>query len=229
MIGIVAPLLQEASVFKKSIKELGNPFPLTANINLIVSGIGTHNALKAVNMLLDSASHIISWGTAAGLVHDIKPGTLLLPESVTDENGNSINTNVEFKERLARQIPANIPISRALLGEASKILRDSNDKKEFQQLTGAVARDMESATIASISREKNISFNAVRVVTDDLNTAIPPSIFKYTHENGTFNTAGFITYLALNPGEWNAVYHLTKNFNKAKGTMKTVAKILLEI
>lgn len=229
MIGIIVPLTQEASVFKINKNATKKPIAISDNLLLFVSGVGIKNASNAVNLLAPKVTHLISWGTAAGLSKILKAGDLLLPDLIMDENGTEYTANSHFKNQLIKLLPNDISYESGLLCESINILKDVEEKGAFKKKHNAIACDMESATIAKLAKQKGISFNALRVITDDYKTTVPKTVFLSINENGDFKITKFIFQLILNPKDIFQIINLGKNFSKAKKTMLELKKALLKL
>jgi adenosylhomocysteine nucleosidase len=229
VIGIIIPLIQEASVFRIKKSETKRPIKISDNLLLFVSGVGIQNATYAVNELASEVSHIISWGSAAGLSENVKPGDLILPDLILDEKGKEYVTDSNFKNRMVQLFPKELSYYDGSLCESSAILKEAEEKREFGKKYNAIACDMESATIAKLAKLKGISFSALRVISDDYNTSIPKSVYLSINKEGDFSIRKFLFQLLVNPKEIIQVIRLGKNFSKAKKTMLKLKKVLLNL
>lgn len=227
MIGLIAPLQQEASILTKArIKRL-QVVPLNDRVILVISGVGPKNAEEAAHLLGCKATHLISWGTAAGLQNNLLPGTLVLPNTVIDQHANSFKTDANFNNSIAAKLPEGSLIDRGVLAESSLVLENNAQKDNFASTTKAVAADMESATIGRIAGEYGLKFNALRVVTDDISSTVPSTILNSINQDGELNMRRFMQHLALHPSEWRDVYRVSRSFLKASETLKKVGAMLL--
>ena len=229
MIGIIVPLLQEASVFKIKKNATKQPIEISDNLLLFVSGVGITNARNAVEVLAPKVSHLISWGTAAGLSRHLQPGDLLLPDLIKDKYGKEYTTDLNFKKQLIALFPVDLSYESGLLCESTDILKEVEEKEEYGKKYSAMGCDMESAAIAKLAGKKGISFNALRFISDDYSTRIPKSVYLSINEEGDFIIAKLLLQLLLNPRDIFQVIRLSKNFSKAKKTMLKLKKILLKL
>lgn len=229
MIGLIVPLIQEASVFKIKKKDTKQPIEISDNLLLFVSGVGIKNAANAVEVLAPKVSHLISWGTAAGISRHLRPGDLLLPDLIKDKNGVEYSTDSNFKDQIVKLLPNGLPYESGLLRESTTILKGLKEKEEFGKKYNAMACDMESATIAKLANQKGISFNAFRVITDDYKTPIPKSVYLSISEDGDFNIRQFLFQLISNPKDIYHIIRLGKNFSRAKKTMLELKKVVLKL
>lgn len=229
MIGIIIPLIQEASVFKIKKNATKRPIQISDNLLLFVSGVGMKNAANAIEQLAPKVSHLISWGTAAGLSSHLKAGDLLLPDLILDKNGIEYATDSNFKIQMVKLLPNNLVYESGSLCESENILKDANEKEVFVNKFNAIGCDMESATLAKLANQRGISFNALRVVSDDHTTQIPKSVYLSINEDGDFSIGNFFVQLIRKPRDLIQVIRLGKNFKKAKRTMLELKKALLKL
>lgn len=229
MIGIIIPLIQEASVFKIKKRDTRRPVEISENLLIYVSGVGIKNATNAVEVLAPKVSHLISWGTAAGLSRHLKPGDLLLPDLIIDKNKVEFKTDSSFKNKLIELISNDLSYESGLLCESTNILKEAKEKEAFGEKYNAMACDMESAVIAKLADQKGISFNALRVISDDYSTPIPKSVYSSINKNGDFSIRKFLFQVLLSPKDIIQIIRLGKNFSKAKKTMQELKKVLLEL
>ena len=229
MIGIIAPLPQEAVVFRKGLKPAKQPIQISKQILLSIPGIGVKNARQAAEILTPKVSHLISWGTAAGLKEGVESGTLLLPGSVLNKDGTKLKTDSEFSKKLIAKLPEDIKYDRGILSESLTILNNKAEKLSFYELTQAVACDMESAAIGTVAQEHKIPFSAIRFVTDDSSATIPKSVLLSMDAKGHFNILKFLVNIIRSPGEITQVRQLSRNFSKAKKSMSITRDILMDI
>ena len=229
MIGIIIPLIQEASVFKIKKKATKQPLRISDNLLLFVSGVGIKNAANAIEQLAPKVSHLISWGTAAGLSSHLKAGDLLLPDLILDKNGIEYASDSDFKIQLVKLLPNNLSYKSGSLCESENILKDAEEKEALGKKFNAIGCDMESATLAKLANQKGISFNALRVVSDDYTTQIPKSVYLSINEDGDFSMGIFFAQLIRRPKDLIQVIRLGENFRKAKKTMLELKKALLKL
>lgn len=229
MIGIIVPLAQEATVFKKEKLKTKEAIKISDNLLLFISGIGAENVSNAVSILESKVSHLISWGTAGALSKSLKPGNLLLPDLILDKTNLQFPTDTDFKNQLLKQLPNEQLVENGLLAESHTILKNQKEKLAFQIQSNAVACDMESATIAKLANKKGIPFNAIRFIADDVSTLIPRSVSESINKDGDFSILKFLGQIITHPNDVSKVYHLSKNFDQAKKTMIILKEILLKL
>lgn len=229
MIGIVIPLPQEAAVFQTGSKLIRQPIQLSDSVQLIISGVGAKNAKAAAEIIAPNSSRLISWGTAAGLSKGVHPGTLILPNIVSNENGEIVHTDDSFVENMTNGLSEEVNHRIEILSESSKVLVDKAAKQKFYEQTNATACDMESYTIALVAKKFKIPFNAIRFISDTHTETLPQSVFTSINEDGHLNMLNFLFQLLKNPSEISQIRKLAKNFSAVKKTMRITSRVLIDM
>ena len=227
MVGIIAPLPQEAAVFRAGGKVIRQAIQLSDKVQLIISGMGAKNAALATEILAPNVSHLISWGTAGGLIKGIEPGMLLVPNIISDEAGNELVADPVFVLDFLKRLPKEVKYNRSLLSESSKILKNRSDKIAFHKRTSAAACDMESFTIGMVAQQHKIPFNAIRFVTDDHTETLPQSVLLSMNEDGQLSILNLLNQLVRRPSEISQIWQLSRHFSYAKKTMAPTSKALM--
>ena len=145
--------------------------------HVCVCGVGSKNAADAARGLIDKGVYgLLSWGVAAALVPDLKPGQLLLPKSIVDDGGSSVSADPLWHESALQVLREGAEPVLAPLAESRQLLQSSTDKTELNRVSGACAADMESFAIGRVAAEAGLPFLAVRCVVDALTTRVPPLV-----------------------------------------------------
>lgn len=135
--------------------------------SLLQSGIGPENAATGAKILIDRCAPdlIINFGFAGALTNSLKPGDLVYAERILSYNEHAFTelTVRTFAGIGDQTFPGAIP---ATFVTTARVIR----KKELRttlpkRFTPAVV-DMETAAVASIAAEKEISFMALRTISD---------------------------------------------------------------
>lgn len=165
-----------------------------SKILCVLSGVGMDQAHLASRWLTgQGVSVLASMGISGGLHPDIKPGALIIAESVLEllESGNGGKTNLVW----ASQNSCAEYLHKVLAGKGFELhlgkvistrqaVLTSEGKKSLYQKSGALAVDMECAAVAHSAREAGIPFFALRAVCDPCEQTIPPDISNSLNENG---------------------------------------------
>jgi Nucleoside phosphorylase len=190
---------------------------------LAYSGAGVDNARTAAELLVaQGAARLISWGCAAALSATLKPGDLVLPDTLIDAEGNRLDIQSDWLKLASSLIKAHT----GCLAESLTIVAAAKDKKRLHSQTGAIALDMESIAIAKVARQNNLPFLAIRAIADPVDMDLPKAISHALNAEGDIVLAKLLAFVVLHPAELPGLIKLGLHFNAAKNTLKSVAKQL---
>ena len=224
--GVIAALSAEAKCFAH------HPIPIdqitTINTNLIlVSGMGAKNAATASRRLVEhGATALVSWGTAGGLCDQLRPGDIVLPESVfNDDRSEFIQTDSLWRENLQQTLASHLRIFTDPILHTDSPITFPHTKRVLYDKTGACAVDMESAAIGQFAREHQIPFLSVRSIVDSSEMVIPSIAIDSTDAYGVTRILPFLGRLLVNPGELSQLIMLGKHFHEACKSLRQITKL----
>ena len=232
--GIIAALPAEAKCLAKSTdirKALSSPLQLADNVFLIISGIGTEQAEKAAKALIQhGADALLSWGCAGALSEVLQPGDVVLPHTIMHQTSGALQTDKAWHAYLSGllsqlfsgQYPGSGKIVTDTLAGSAQIITEPLQKQVLYQSGGAVAVDMESASIALIAQDAGVPFMAVRAIADDVNTGIPDYINKAMDNYGHINITRMLGLLLMHPASWRRLMRLGRQFSVAKASLSRI-------
>ncbi|MGZ5010288.1 MAG: phosphorylase family protein [Methylobacter sp.] len=225
--GIVVALPEELSTLTSKKIDKGCCAFITDTIVLAYSGAGADNARAASELLItQGAVRLISWGCAAALSELLKPGDLILADTLIDAEGTQIDVHNAWLEFTKNLISTQIKIHTGSLAESLTIVAAAKDKKHLHAQTGAIALDMESAAIGTVARQNDLPFLVIRTVADPVNMDLPKAINHSLNDEGDIVLAKLLAFIALHPTELPGLIKLGLHFNAAKSTLRSVAKQL---
>lgn len=228
--GIIVALPEELSTLPSGKVEKGDYCKLTDNILIAHAGAGPENACKASELLIaKGAEQLISWGCAAALSPELKPGDLLLPESLLSEDQQKFNCDPNWIDHVRHLLADKVSIISGKLTERSTIVAESKDKQAIHSQTGAVALDMESCAIAKTAIQANTPCLVIRTIADPVNMSLPGAVSHSLNSEGEIELSKLLQYILLHPMEIPALIKLGLHFNAAKKTLKSIAKYLDKI
>ncbi|TAK61395.1 phosphorylase [Methylobacter sp.] len=225
--GIVVALPEEISTLTSKKIDKGRCVFITDNTVLAYSGAGADNARTASELLIaQGATRLISWGCAAALIETLKPGDLVLADTLIDVESNQIGIRSDWHSHAANLLSTSLKIHLGSLAESKNIVATGNDKKHLHTQTGAVALDMESIAVAKVARQHNAPFLAIRAIADPVSMDLPKAINHSLNNEGDIILGKLLLFIALHPAELPGLIKLGLHFNNAKNTLKLVAKQL---
>jgi len=221
MLGIVSALAVEAKVLTKHPISFQR---LSGNILLAVSGAGPQAAQESAELLVSKgATSLVSWGCAGALVEELAPGDLLLPEAVTGEDGQVLQTDSACRKRLIGMLPARLKLYSGMFVESSCVLTRPEKKRRLAKSAHAIAVDMESAAVGRIAQAHGIPFIVIRSVVDTANDAIPDALALATDTQGNVRVLFLLKALLRKPGICPQLVRQGLNFRAAAGSLRMVA------
>lgn len=221
--GIIAAMAAEARILAKAPIPAGELIYLPEGSMLFLSGTGAVRARSAAQILLEKgATALVSWGFAGGLLPGISTGSLILPERIVAPDQSVYHVDPVWHERLCSRLETHIKLHRGTLAESTAVLTDCAEKTAFFLRTGAMAVDMESASIALAAKETGVPFIVIRAITDGVEMVIPRSILNSTDELGRVRPLRLLSCLARHPAELMAFVRLGRSLQAARHTLTTV-------
>lgn len=214
--GVIAPLAIEARTAR----------PLRhGNWRLLHSGIGPQRAqTAALSLFAAGADRFLIWGTAGGLVSELRPGTLIVPRSVRDEVGTEYNTDGAWREAIRARLPPVLPCVGTPLVSVNTPVIDAADKRALAYRTGAEAADMEAAAVMALAAKLEVPCVVVRAIADPLELTLPQCVQNARCDR--LLPLEIPLRLMLRPRDLPALRALARNFGAARRSLRTAAQCL---
>jgi adenosylhomocysteine nucleosidase len=225
--GIVVALPEELSTLTSKKIDKGCCVYIGDTVLLAYSGAGADNARAASELLLaQGAARLVSWGCAAALSESLKPGNLVLADTLIDADGVQIDIDHDWFNFTKNLLSTELKIHTGSLAESLTIVAAAKDKKHLHAQTGAIALDMESIAVAKVARQNDLPFIAIRAIADPVAMDLPKAINHSLNDQGDIVLVKLLSFIALHPAEVPGLIKLGLHFNAAKNTLKSVAKQL---
>ncbi|HEX5353562.1 MAG TPA: hypothetical protein VFW60_05735 [Rhodanobacteraceae bacterium] len=193
-----------------------------------VSGIGPRNARHAAERLLAcGASRLANWGVAGALRPDLAAGDVLVPERIRCAPGDpGFATDADACERLIAALSAGLNVHRGVLWSARQPVSTQAEKKALAESSGAVAVDMEAASIAAVAARANIPFVAVKAICDPVTRELPARILgALDGADGGFSLRMLSAIAFGGPTAWRAAHALARDFARARHSLTAAAAL----
>ncbi|CAD6878093.1 Adenosylhopane nucleosidase, HpnG [Methylomonas albis] len=229
-IGILVALPEELSTLTPLKLVQGDCVNIADNILLAFAGAGPANAERATHLLIaNGAKKLISWGCAAALSPQLKPGDLMLAEQLLSEQQQVFDTDPRWRKRLHELLDKQFYVSNGKLAESSHIVSNSSDKHNIYRQTGAIALDMESCAMAKVAGQSNLPCLAIRTIADPVSMSLPEAVTQALNGHGQIEISKLLCFLATHPWEAPNLIKLGLHFHAAQKTLRIIAKQLNEI
>lgn len=166
---------------------------------------------------------LVSFGTAGGLKADLKPGTLVLAESVVRDDGKVFQVSKPWLERMEKAVTGPAAVTGAAIAGSDTVAANPEAKRALAAKTSAVAVDMESHAVARAAEEAGVPFLVVRVIADSLQRTLPEWILGTVGESGGTRPGAVLSGLARHPWDLPALVGLAGDNAKAMAALRRVA------
>ena len=190
-------------------------------VQVICSGDGRNlvdkltAAIAEARTLLHGCPGVISFGVAGGLAPQLRSGACVVGSAVIS-GSIRMPTSREWSQKLLQTIPD--AVSGILLGVSAPVAHP-DEKRELYERTGAIAVDMESHIVASVSAAQGLPVAAIRVITDPATRTLPASAVAAMRPNGTTNIGAMIRSVLMRPRELPALFQTALDARAARATL----------
>jgi len=229
-LGIVAALPAEAKCLSarstqyQRISNTSSPPEHSGQPLLCISGVGSEVAHTAATRLVEhGATALLSWGCSGALSETLKPGDLLLPETILAEDGQMFHTHEQWRHYLKTRLTGTLTWHEDMLVESRQLVSGHADKQRLASASGAIAVDMESAAIGRIAAQSGIPFMVIRAVADTADEGLPPCIAQTLDYQGQLQIRRMFPMLMRQPGLWPQLIRLGRHFHAASRTLTLVS------
>lgn len=193
-------------------------------VAIAIGGMGRHSARRAAEILLDG--HRPSWVVSAGFAGALNPALnrydLALPAEVIDPEGH----------RFPVDRPASIGVGAGAgtLATVDKVILDAAGKRRMHEDTGADLVDMETSAVAEICARRLVRFLAVRIVSDDARTDLPPEVASLMSKTGSYRIGAALRAVWSRPSSLKDFWTLHEQALEAADRLSTfLARCLGEL
>lgn len=223
LLGVVTALKAEAMVLVKGPMAVGEVLHLPEGKLVKLSGIGPKQARLASEALVENgATALLSWGIAGGIHASLSAGSLILPQRVLSSDQSTFFTDAAWHERLCTRLTEHFDLNTEAIVQSPTVISTPGEKTALFKKSGAVAVDMESASVAQVAALTGIPFMAIRAICDPLNTTIPANARIAIDERGRLQPLCLLQTIARHPREFIHLVRLVRGFRAARTTLTSV-------
>ncbi|TFH11748.1 MAG: phosphorylase [Nitrosomonadales bacterium] len=221
LVGIVAAMRVEARCITTRHLPLGEVISLGESSAICLCGMGEEAARKAATGLwAGGATALISFGVAGALDPLLRPGDLVLPESVYTER--SLPVSLAWRDRVQQLLPTHIHTINGKLATSKRVLTSLIEKRELAETTGACAVDLESGAVAEVAADSGIPFLAIRAISDPIEFSPPLSLLDAVNPDGSANLGRILSLLLQRSVTLSTLLRLATELRTARSTLSTV-------
>ncbi len=224
LLGVVAALEAEARTLGPAVRRHDGLASLGSGALLAVSGMGGDMAAPAARRLVEAgASALMSFGLAGGLDPTLDPGTVVLPSEVISRDGARFPTSPEWRRQLSLAVAEMTRVVSGTLLASLQPIDTAELKAAAFRETGAVAVDMESASVAEVAATHDLPFMAVRVIVDGAADVLPQAVLAASH-GGHLSVLRLVCGLAVAPRDIVGVIRLARRYRAATRSLSAVVR-----
>ena len=142
-------------------------------VEIAVVGLAAAHLATRLTAPLSSSTLVVSAGACGALAPELAVGALVVPETVIAPDGR----------RFATAAIAGLPRQGALVS-SERVLEDAAGKSRLWLASGALAVDMESATIVAWAAAHGLPAVVVRAVSDSAARGVPADLARVVQDDG---------------------------------------------
>ena len=223
--GFVTGLAAEAKLIETAFARAGHAPP-----RLACDGPGPERAgAAAARLAKDGATILVSFGICGGLDPDLRPGDLVLADTVLTGDGTQHPASAAQSSVLeARLAGLGLFIATGPLLGQDRPLASAADKAALFAATAALAVDMESHGVARAAQAAGLPFLTLRAIADPAARSLPQAALKAIGPDGRLKPFSAVAAMYLRPWESLALVRLAYETRLAFDTLEKVAARLAE-
>jgi hopanoid-associated phosphorylase len=167
-------------------------------------------------LIAGGASALVSFGICGGLDPSLGSGALILPHTVSSEDGRHRRVDLALRGALASALArAGIAAAGGDILGAARAADTPSRKAALHRQSRAVAVDLESHLVAEAAAAAGLPFAALRAVADPAERALPPAALIGLDATGRPALGRILRSLAAQPSQLPALLQLARDTRRA--------------
>lgn len=152
---------------------------------------------------------LVSFGVAGGLDPALKPGDVILPETVFAPDGRRIEVHPGWRRYMARKLDQlQVPALGGEICGSDRLVVTPADKAQLFELTGALAVDLESHEVGDVAEQSGLPFLVLRAIADPADQPLPAAAASALDARGRVAPLALLRALARRPRDLPAFFGL---------------------
>lgn len=222
-VGIITAMRVEARCITPLRLPFNQRFSLGESAAIWLCGMGEEAAREAAEgLIMGGARALISFGFAGALDSSLRPGHLILPESI--HAGHSLQVDLSWRDSLRQCLPGHLRIAGGVLASSRNMLTSAIVKLELAQATGACAVDMESGAVAEVAAHAGVPFLTIRAISDPVDFSPPPLLLDAVHPDGSADLARLLPLLVRGSLEVGTLFRLAMGSRAACAALSAMVR-----
>lgn len=218
-VGVVTASQAEADCLRQ--------FPEASAPLICVSGGSALRARAGTEQLLATGvAGLVSFGLAVGLAPVLRPGDVVVAESVVLPSGKSISIDATWRLALLQRLGSSgLNVRVARIAGSDELLTSAIAKRRAFQTTFAAALDTDSHAVAEVAAAAGLPLLVVRAVAEPAEEMRPAIAFAANGADGQARSLAVVGHLAKRPWEIPAAWRFSKNGRLALEALRRVAAV----
>lgn len=195
---------------------------------IAVSGAGPHHAQRAAERLLAcGVGRLANWGVAGALDAGLAPGDVLLPDRILyAPDAPAFAADADALACIDHALAPYLHVRTGALWSADRPVASAADKQALAARSGALAVDMEAATVAAVAARADLPFIALKAICDPATRELPARIVRAMDAgSGGFSWRMLAAIMCGGPAAWRAARLLAQDFGRARRSLATAATL----
>ena len=155
------------------------------SIGIVETGTGQKRASAAVSEVIATRQPqwVVSTGFAGGLHEELRRGHFLMADSIAHEaSDQTLSVGLTMDKGSLAASPG---VHAGRLLTVDRLVRSPQEKRTLGEQHGALACDMESFAIAQACVDRKVKFLSVRIISDEVDEALPPELARLLDQKTT--------------------------------------------
>jgi adenosylhomocysteine nucleosidase len=218
-LGVIVSLQGEA----ESLRQL----PQGDSPLIFVSGGSALRARAGAEQLrANGAIALVSFGLAVGLAPVLRPGDVVVADTVVLPSGRSVPTDPGWRAALLQRLGGSgVNVRVARIAGSDELPTSAGTKRRAFQMTFAAALDTDSHVVAEVATAAGLPLLVVRAVAEPAEETRPGVAFAATDANGHARSFAVVGHLAKRPWEIPAAWRFSKNGRLALDSLRRAIPI----
>jgi hypothetical protein len=169
---------------------------------------------------------LVSFGLAIGLAPVLRPGDVVLADSVVLPSGKSLPTHATWRAALLQRLSGSgLTLRVARIAGSDELPASTVAKRRAFQMTFAAALDTDSHAVAEVAAAAGLPLLVVRAVAEPAEEMRPAIAFAANGVDGQPRSLAVVGHLAMRPWEIPAAWRFSKNGRLALDALRRVAGV----
>ena len=169
---------------------------------------------------------LVSFGLAVGLAPVLRPGDVVVAESVVLPGGKTLPTDATWRAALLQRLGGSgLKVRAARIAGSDELPTSAIAKRRAFQTTFAAALDTDSHAVAEVAAAAGLPLLVVRAVAEPAEEMRPAVAYAANGADGQPRSLAVFGQLARRPWEIPAAWRFSKNGRLALDALRRVASI----